>query len=585
MNTDSLGIRIQYPYFIKNGYMLQIFYKKSEISRQDWAFAYQKIGEIVEAFPLPLMRIEAYDGWSPHLDKEHLDLRVEVGKPLEHISIYGDQMSFTAGTTVRFYKNWKKQIELELSGTEYDVRKPITWAPYHRFQDDGSFPDANGLKPKYERIDPRGALYKYAILAIGVFLENKLPGKVFLTAVDQNREAIIPVIEWLEGHFQEPFEMPVYFDKKRLLASFIDEYEDKMHAVAHMEQLFRKQFKRNMQFAIEFIGYEPAFECYAEVLTNYTFNTFGFSDVLDAWIAVTKDLEAALALVASCKQMRIQLAEDDLTEQAEIEKEFDLSSLLTELLNDYILWTPQQREALGHFYTNEQSLETGRDDLFGAIMRIGGKRVDICPIYCTERELFEAFMYHDPKNGNKYKDIIENWITKNHNAYDQLINLLREKEAAQDETEEDESEVELYEKVIETVEHENFIQKYPSHDQFFIRRALEINPACSAPEKAVALLREEMKRMNEKDENLEYVQDLQQLPIERKKELIRKRIKEKRHTFTVGTGFDQWLADEMEENTLSFLLFLVNLKIYGKGSAYARVQILQHRIFWKGFDR
>jgi hypothetical protein len=34
---------------------------------------------------------------------------------------------------------------------------------------------------------------------IGVFVENKLPGKIFQTELDQNMETIMPVIEWLEG--------------------------------------------------------------------------------------------------------------------------------------------------------------------------------------------------------------------------------------------------------------------------------------------------------------------------------------------------------------------------------------------------
>ncbi len=40
-------------------------------------------------------------------------------------------------------------------------------------------------------------------------------------------------------------------------------------------------------------------------------------------------------------------------------------------------------------------------------MRISGYRIDICPIYATETQLFEAFMFFDPKNGTTYKRIID----------------------------------------------------------------------------------------------------------------------------------------------------------------------------------
>ncbi|NJL77467.1 MAG: hypothetical protein HC892_22940 [Saprospiraceae bacterium] len=181
-----------------------------------------------------------------------------------------------------------------------------------------------------------------------------------------------------------------------------------------MEHLFRNQHKRNIAFAIENIGYKPSFDCYADILSSNTFGTFGFSDVLDPWIAVTQDLESTLEIIAASKKITIE-------KQGKQEaKEYDLTAILKDFLCKFILWTPQQREELAHFYTNKEALETGDESLWGMIYRMTGNRVDICPMYATQQELFEAFMFHDPQNGKIFKTIIDEWLEENADAFDKL---------------------------------------------------------------------------------------------------------------------------------------------------------------------
>jgi len=230
--------------------MLQIFFQPNKISAADWAIAYTQIEEIVAAFPLKLVRIEAYNGYEKGLDKKHFELRQNVGAPEESISFYGDWVSYTSGRQVTFYKDWKKQIEVELVGEVFDVTKPITWHPPQRFKDDGSFPDANGLALCNEYITTNNAPYEYAIIAIGILLENLFPDAVFMTAQEQHLANVLKVVDWLETHFKQSFALPFYFDKRRLLATFINAYTDKKDAVSRLEQLYRKQFKHNIEFAI-----------------------------------------------------------------------------------------------------------------------------------------------------------------------------------------------------------------------------------------------------------------------------------------------------------------------------------------------
>ena len=97
--------------------------------------------------------------------------------------------------------------------------------------------------------------------------------------------------------------MPVYLDKHIMLSLITDHYENKESLVGRIENLYPRSFISNMAFSIENIGFNPTSDFYAKLLSTNGFNTFGFSDVLQPWIAVTKDLEKTLELIAKSKQI------------------------------------------------------------------------------------------------------------------------------------------------------------------------------------------------------------------------------------------------------------------------------------------
>ena len=135
-------------------------------------------------------------------------------------------------------------------------------------------------------------MYRFALIAIATLLENKLPGRAFAIAHEEPVYNVERVVEWLEGYCGEAFSLPLYFDKKRLLDTLRNHYHDPKHVAERLEHLYRKQFKKNITFALEHLGYEPTFRFYAEVLSDCWFGTYGFSDVLNPWIAATQDWKA-----------------------------------------------------------------------------------------------------------------------------------------------------------------------------------------------------------------------------------------------------------------------------------------------------
>ncbi|MFM9947357.1 MAG: hypothetical protein ACKV1O_05405 [Saprospiraceae bacterium] len=78
--------------------MLQLFFKTSAITPQEWENAYPCIHSIVTHFPLKLIRVEAYYGHQANLDKDHFELRENIGTPDESIAFYGDWTTYTTGS-------------------------------------------------------------------------------------------------------------------------------------------------------------------------------------------------------------------------------------------------------------------------------------------------------------------------------------------------------------------------------------------------------------------------------------------------------------------------------------------------------
>ena len=111
----------------------------------------------------------------------------------------------------------------------------------------------------------------------------------------------------------QSFDLPLYFDNKRLLASLRKGYDTDQSVVNRIAHLYREKHKQNIQIALEHIGYQPTLAVYTRILSETTFGTFGFADVLDPWIAATKDLEATLELITAAKKYLLRDSDQTLS--------------------------------------------------------------------------------------------------------------------------------------------------------------------------------------------------------------------------------------------------------------------------------
>ncbi len=122
--------------------------------------------------------------------------------------------------------------------------------------------------------------------------------------------------------------------------------------------------------------------------------------------------------------------------------------------------------------------------------------------------------------------------------------------------------------------------EYPSHERFFIKKAILKNPAYFQLDKAVNDLCWWIWKTTDEGEHLGYVAQIQAESNADKKALVLRQLKEKRDVVTAGPDFENWLVAEEDPNVLLFLRPLLSLKIYDRGRAYARYRILHDKTLW-----
>lgn len=560
--------------------MIQIFLKPSAVTAGAWELAYERIRSIAEHFPTKLIRLESYTDYENKFNVEHFDLVVNEGLANEYISFRGDWMSYTGKDRVVFFKDWEKQQAYAHSfSKELDPSKPIVWMPDQPYRNYGKSLMANGIVlHNYYMIETEGAHYHAALMAIGTMLENLFPDSAFMAMEESgNAELVAAVVGWLAAHFGEDFDDPLYTDRPRLLASLRQADASDQEIVSRLAHIYAEKHKHNMEFALQNIGYQPTIEVYSEQLARgNSFGTFGFSDLLDPWMAATQSLEATLDLIATAKKLLLSDPGNE-TDIAEAQK-YDYTYILEKLLDDYILWTPLQREKLAHFHTNQQALEGKQEDLFETMSRMMGMRVDICPFYASRDELFEAFMYHDPQNGATYEKIIDNWIEKKQHSQEKLLQKLESKMDQLAQQQQPASDTEQ-QRLRTEASIASFVEKYPDHERYLVRQALLLNPGFMDEEGAVAELKARVIKAKTQQIGQDYMTEIRSLPPDVHHQFIKMRIREV--GYAVHPNFEAWLNDTTDIEILVHLNFAMALKLYDRSSHFARSRMLRDKRYWQ----
>ena len=226
------------------------------------------------------------------------------------------------------------------------------------------------------------------------------------------------------------------------------------------------------------MGKKATYDHYAENLNEYdSLSQWGARDILRCVLEVSEDVLELVAFV-----------ENAIAHRPKKSKAFEWSDVLEMLCGDYIFVNPVQRESMQRL-TNKGEDMDNINDVFGRLFMKMSGMPHISPLYVPKDELLEIFALRDPKNGEKYKKILddaENKLAKTTKAVNESIQAIDENLEKNTEFQE------------EIEKKEDVIENYPPHEQYIVRQAVQQQDRFGAYETNVPTIRKSLDKMLEK---------------------------------------------------------------------------------------
>jgi hypothetical protein len=439
------------------------------IPDKDWEAAWHESLDIFKKFPLPLSRhtVETKKGKKRHVYAQNLIL--DKGEKDESWYLEGDLLSMQSGETFTMYRH------LEAYKTDYTSHHGCFNDSVFKTKDPTYPSSSNGV----ELWDSKTQWYPFhlAILAVGIMLENKFPDSCYLHG-DIEEKQVEVMLDWFEAVYNKKYQQPICFDADRLYEKLDAVYSDKKALFERFTCLYQGGRADEFRALLRFMGKKKTYDYYGNDLNEYeSLTQWGARDILRSVLEVTEDVNELVAFV-----------ENAIAKRPKKEKPFEWSHVLEMLCGDYIFVNPIERESMKRL-TNRNDDMDNINDVFGRLFMKMSGMPHISPLYVPTDELLEIFALRDPKQGDKYRKIIEEYEKK----LKDRTKIVDETVEAIDETIEKNTEFQE-----EIDEKEDIIEKYPLHEQYIVRQALQQQDHFGAYKKNVSTMRDSLQNLLKK---------------------------------------------------------------------------------------
>jgi hypothetical protein len=415
-----------------------------DISNKDWEDAWHESLDIFKKFPLPLSRhtIETHKGQKRHVYSQNLI--PNKGKKDECWYLEGDLLSMQTAETFVMYRHL--DAYKEDGSSHHGCFKNSVFKT-----DEPEYPSsANGIELWDSKT--QGYPFHLAILAVGIMLENKFPNNCYLHG-DIEYKQVEVMLEWLHNVYGKTFQEPICFDADRLYEKLDAVYSDKKSLIERFTGLYMGNRTDEFKALLRFMGKKKTYDHYAKDLNDFNaLNQWGAQDIMRTVLEVTEDVHELVAFVENAIEQRLKK-----------EKNFEWAHVLEMLCGDYIFVNPMERESMKRLTTKGEDMDT-INDVFGRLFMKMSGMPHISPLYVSSDELLEIFALRDPKNGDKYRKIIEDYQKK----LKDLTKTVDKTVEAIDESLEKSTE---FQEHIE--EKEDIVEKHPPHEQYIVRQAVQ----------------------------------------------------------------------------------------------------------------
>lgn len=439
------------------------------ITEEAWETAWHESLDIFKKFPLPLFTydVETKYGKERHVYSRNLIL--DPGTKEERWYLDGDLLSRQYAETFELYRHLAAYTKESGQHGCYDHSVFKT--------DEPQYPSSSNSVELWGS-KTQGYPFHLALVAAGIMLENKFPGHCYLHG-DIHYKQVEVMLNWLEITFGKKYALPICFDPSRLFQQLHLVYgKRKQAAIERFASLYKGEDYDLLKAMSSVIGEKEALVYWTKELNHYnSLDQLGAQGIVRTVLEVTEDVQALINFVENANAVR-----------RSTQKAFDLSYLLKQLCSDFIFIHPTEREYARSLTQRGDDMQT-IDDVFRQLFLKMAGMPYVSPLYIPADELLEIFALHNPKQGEAYRQIIEEqqeklstWIKKLEQTMALVEERLEKKAELSGDMETDTS----------------FIDNYPLHEQYIVRQAIQQQDNFKAYEKYVAELRAALRILIEK---------------------------------------------------------------------------------------
>ncbi|MFZ2959240.1 MAG: hypothetical protein WA705_20325, partial [Candidatus Ozemobacteraceae bacterium] len=316
------------------GLFVFLYVQPEQIPARKWRQTFDESLELLQNYPIPLVGLaweETKHGKRPMFSPVRLRKDKENGG---YWRVEGDAMSGEHGETFSLTRGLcDKSTKVENS----DLRDVI-WIDKENL-------DCNSGNGKVI-FDSKTQEYPYhyAMLAVGMLVESRFPGRAFVTG-DITLEQAQHVINWANGVLKTPLSLPVIMDEERLWGRLIKAYDGDMDSVVNRFSTLYRGACSDLEALVK-CRVAPEF---LERFVEQRLDAFSSLDQIGAMRVVvplfeTLGLDVTLDLLGRINQRRKK------------GKAFDFPGLAESLASKFITFSAEERAPILDLHPEHSSL-------------------------------------------------------------------------------------------------------------------------------------------------------------------------------------------------------------------------------------
>jgi hypothetical protein len=273
------------------------------VDPEAWQRTFNESIILLQRFPAPLMRFEACKIGGFYRYQTTTEIFCSRGSEAEHWRISGDRTSGCRAESFKLYRYLHTYLP-DPSALGFDWRSrnvDVLWAS----DENVTFPTGSGSELFGDKT--QGYPYHYALLAVGILLENRFPGRCFVHG-DFDRESAQHVLTWVNSVLGVDFDIPVCLDSERLYTRLAGLFEDQQLLIGRFKGLFLGPLQESMHVLVKCSDPDELYKYLLQQLRHYSsMSQPRVYRLLSAYFKETLAIDSLIDLVLSTPEFKADL--------------------------------------------------------------------------------------------------------------------------------------------------------------------------------------------------------------------------------------------------------------------------------------